>query len=282
MNDTLRLHSPAKLNLMLHITGQRPDGYHELQTVFQFIELFDELVFRRHNDSSIQRESGPDEIAESDDLVIRAARLLQNRCAVKQGVSISVDKSIPMGGGLGGGSSDAATTLMALNRLWQLGLDRQQLQQLGRELGADVPIFIYGKSAWAEGIGEQLTPIDLPCPWYLVIHPQVFVSTAQIFTAKGLTRDCAPLTIRAFLEGKGRNVCEPVACALYPVVQQALDWLNQFSSARMTGTGACVFAAFDSAEQALSVKSQLPDPWSGFVARGINSNPVSERLVTEN
>lgn len=276
MTSPLHLLSPAKLNLMLHITGQRKDGYHELQTVFQFIELFDELTFIITDDGQIKRGSGNHGIDENDDLVVKAARLLQQRYGVSKGVTISIEKNIPVGGGLGGGSSNAATTLMALNRLWKLGIDRAQLQQIGRELGADVPIFIFGSNAWAEGIGDRLTPLELTQNWYLVIHPQVFVSTAQIFASQHLTRDCHPLTIRAFLDGKGSNVCQPVACELYPQIQQALDWLSNFSPARMTGTGACIFATFDSAEQALSVKSQLPDPWSGFVARGLNRNPVTD------
>lgn len=275
MQTRLQLQSPAKLNLMLHITGRRADGYHELQTVFQFIELYDQLQFEITEDGTISRPQGAMDIAEDDDLVVRAARLLQDRYRVSSGVRIQLDKHIPVGGGLGGGSSDAATTLMALNRLWQLGLNRQELQQIGRELGADVPIFIFGQSAWAEGVGDRLDAIELPCPWYLVIHPQIFVSTAHIFASKDLTRDCHPLTIRAFLEGKGSNVCEPVACKLHPPIQQALDWLNQYRPARMTGTGACIFAAFETADEANSVKAQLPSAWRGFVARGMNSNPVT-------
>lgn len=276
MQTTLSLKSPAKLNLMLHITGQREDGYHLLQTVFQFIGLYDELTFRVTDDGIIQRSSGNSSVEPEQDLVIRAARLLQQRYAVKQGVDITLQKTIPMGGGLGGGSSDAASTLMALNRLWQLGINNVQLRELGLELGADVPIFIFGKNAWAEGVGEHLQAINLAKNWYLILHPQIFVSTGQIFSSKHLTRDCPPIKIRAFLEGQGSNVCEPVVCKLYPEIQHALNWLNQFSPARMTGTGACIFAAFDSAEKANSVKSQIPEQWTGYVAQGLDRNPVSE------
>ena len=273
---SLTLMSPAKLNLMLHITGRRADGYHLLQTVFRFIDLSDEITFNVTDDGLIQRSAGNMAVDQEQDLAIRAARLLQQRYAVRQGVDIRIQKKIPMGGGLGGGSSDAATTLMALNQLWQLGISNQELRNLGLELGADVPIFIFGKNAWAEGVGEQLEPINLPKFWYLVLHPQIFVSTGQIFSSKHLTRDCHPIKIRAFLEGQGTNVCEPVACKLYPEIQQALNWLTRFTPARMTGTGACIFAAFDSAEQANSVKSQIPEHWTGYVAKGLDSNPVTD------
>jgi len=274
MKPPLQLKSPAKLNLMLHITGQRDDGYHNLQTVFQFIDLFDELTFTL-TEKDIKRISGNEQVAEHNDLIIKAAKLLQPYSSKPQGVNISIKKNIPMGGGLGGGSSNAATTLMALNQLWSLELSQSRLQQIGLQLGADVPIFIFGKNAWAEGVGDELTPIKLEKSCYLVIHPQVFVSTGQIFSSKHLTRDCHPITIRAFLAGSGRNVCEPVACELYPEIQKAINWLNQFSPARMTGTGACIFAKFDSAEKAHIIKSQIPEQWTGYVAEGLDSNPVT-------
>ena len=274
MPQSLQLQSPAKLNLMLHITSQRDDGYHNLQTAFQFIDLNDTLTFNK-TDRKIQRISGNEQVAEKDDLIIKAAKLLQQHGSTTQGVDISIHKNIPMGGGLGGGSSNAATTLMALNYLWDLQLNSNELQQIGLQLGADIPVFIFGQNAWAEGVGEELKAIKLPKIWFLIIHPQVFVSTEQIFSSKHLTRDCHPITIRAFLEGSGRNVCEPVACELYPEIQNAIDWLNQFSPARMTGTGACIFANFDSAEKANIVKSQIPEKWTGFVAKGLNENPVS-------
>ena len=275
----LTLQSPAKLNLMLHITGQRADGYHLLQTVFQFIGLYDDMQFRL-TDGDIRRIGGNEQIAERDDLIIRAARLLQPYQQSAQGVDIRIQKHIPMGGGLGGGSSNAATTLLALNRLWNLQLSQQQLQQIGLQLGADVPIFIFGQNAWAEGVGEQLQAVDLPENWYLIINPQIFVSTGQIFSSKYLTRDCHPITIRAFLEGSTENVCQKVACKLYPEIQQALDWLDQFGHARMTGTGACIFAEFDSAEKAEAVKSRIPEQWTGYIAKGLQANPVTQSCLT--
>ena len=276
MPETLTLNSPAKLNLMLHITGQREDGYHNLQTAFQFIGLYDELTFEFNDSGAVQRFGDNQDIPEQDDLIIKAARLLKKQTPTSFGVDITIKKHIPIGGGLGGGSSNAATTLMALNKLWGLGLNQAQLQQLGVQLGSDVPIFIFGQSAWAEGVGDLLTPINLPENWFFVLHPQVFVSTGQIFSSKHLTRDSHPIKIRAFLEGEGRNVCEPVACELYPEIQSAIDWLSRFSPARMTGTGACVFAAFDSAEKANTVQSQLPQNWTGYVVQGLNINPVTQ------
>ena len=270
----LSLQSPAKLNLMLHITGKRDDGYHLLQTVFQFIDLSDEMEFDLIDDGSIRRKNSHTSVAEAEDLAIRAAQLLQARYGVEKGIQIAVDKHIPIGGGLGGGSSNAATTLLALNRLWNLDLSLAELAGIGLELGADVPVFVMGQAAWASGIGEQLSPIDLSEPWYVVIHPGVEVSTAKIFKHRELTRDCDAITIRAFLDGAGINVCEKVACQLYPEVQQAIDWLNQFGNAKMTGTGACVFAAFDSLEQAEGVKSRSPEQWNTFVVKAMNKNPV--------
>lgn len=273
----LSLQSPAKLNLMLHITGRRDDGYHLLQTVFQFIDLSDQMEFSTTPDGSIQRINSHTSVAEAEDLALHAARLLQKQYRVEKGVQISIDKRIPIGGGLGGGSSNAATTLLALNQLWSLNLSLTELAEIGLNLGADVPVFVMGQAAWASGIGEQLSPIELPQPWYLVIHPGVQVSTAKIFRAGELTRDSDAITIRAFLSGSGINVCEKVACKLYPEIQQAIDWLNQFGSARMTGTGACVFAAFDSLEQAEGVKSRAPGRWEAFVVKAMNKNPVLEQ-----
>jgi len=278
MADLLRLPAPAKLNLMLHITGRRDDGYHLLETVFQFIDLSDQLDFELIQDGRIERRTGNSPVAAADDILTRTATLLQARYQVKQGVSIAIDKKIPIGGGLGGGSSNAATCLLALNQLWQLGLTLDELTRIGLEIGADVPVFVAGKAAWATGIGEQLEPIELDQPIYLVIDPKIEVSTAQIFAAQELTRNCDPLTIRAFLRGSGSNVCEPVVRNLYPQVAAALDWLSEYAPARMSGTGACVFAAFDSLEQAEGVKSRVPENWSAFVARAMNRNPVHQQL----
>jgi 4-diphosphocytidyl-2-C-methyl-D-erythritol kinase len=276
--NQLSLQSPAKLNLMLHITGRRDDGYHLLQSVFQFIDLNDQMEFRLIPEKSIQRINSNSTVNEADDLAIKAAGLLQKQYRVARGVQISIDKHIPIGGGLGGGSSNAATTLLALNHLWELNLTLSELAVIGLTLGADVPVFVLGKAAWAEGIGEQLSPIELPEPWYVVIHPGVSVSTAAIFNSGELTRDCDAITIRAFLNGAGSNVCEKVACRLYPEIQKAIDWLNQFSPARMTGTGASVFAAFDSLEQAEGVKSRAPKHWETFVAKAMNENPVLKQI----
>jgi len=278
MGEALRVDSPAKLNLMLRITGRREDGYHLLETVFQFIDLCDRLEFELDSAPRITRHAPASPVAEADDLLVRAALLLQRRCGVRRGVRISVDKRIPIGGGLGGGSSNAASCLLALNRLWELGLSLDELAAIGLELGADVPVFVHGRAAWATGVGERLQPIDLPLPEYLVIDPKTPVSTARIFAAEELTRNCDPLTIRAFLRGAGGNVCESVVRKRYPQVAAALDWLGQHGAARMSGTGGCVFAAFDSLEQAERVKSRVPGEWAAFVARAMNRNPVHGQL----
>ena len=280
---SLTLNSPAKLNLMLHITGRRADGYHLLQTVFQFIDLNDLMVFELTDTPAIKRLNSQTPVAESDDIVLRAAVLLQNRYGVERGVEISIDKHIPIGGGLGGGSSNAATCLLALNQLWDLNLSLDELSAIGLELGADVPVFVRGYAAWADGVGEHLTPIDLPEPHYLVIYPNINVSTAEIFNARELTRNCDAITIRAFLAGAGINVCEAVARKRYAIIGEALDWLNQFAEARMTGTGACIFASFDSLKAAEGVKSRVPLHWQSFVARGMNQNPVHRTCgISEN
>ena len=280
---SLILNSPAKLNLMLHITGRRADGYHLLQTVFQFIDLNDLMIFEATETPVIRRMNSQTPVAEAEDIVLRAALLLQSRFEVERGVEISIDKHIPVGGGLGGGSSNAATCLLALNRLWNLNISLDELSAIGLELGADVPIFVQGFAAWADGVGELLTPIELPVPCYLVIYPNISVSTADIFNDGELTRNCDAITIRAFLAGAGINVCESVARKRYPVIGEALDWLNQFAEARMTGTGACIYASFDSLKAAEGVKSRVPSHWQSFIARGMNRNPVHEKCgISEN
>ena len=278
MADTLTLHSPAKLNLMLNITGRREDGYHLLQTVFQFIDLYDVVEFSVTEEKQLLQLSGNSPVAPEDDLVLGAARLLQSRFEVDKGARISIDKRIPIGGGLGGGSSNAATCLLALNHLWRLGLTLPQLAETGLELGADVPVFVRGRAAWACGIGEELEPIDLPQPLYLVINPNIAVSTAQIFNAQELTRNNDPLTIRAFLRGSGTNVFEPVVRKLHPDVGVAIDWLSQYAPARMSGTGASVFAAIDSLRQAEVVKSRVPKQWAAYIVQAMNRNPVHRQL----
>lgn len=266
--------APAKLNLFLHITGRRDDGYHLLQTVFQFLDYCDELRFETRSDGRIRRLTDLPEVAEDRDLVVRAARLMQETTGTNCGVDIQVRKRLPMGGGLGGGSSDAATVLVALNRIWNLGLSVDRLAGLGERLGADVPVFVRGHAAWAEGIGEQLRDIDPPEPWYLVLVPPARVSTPEIFSDVELTRDCRPITIRDFLAGQGSNVLEPVVRKRYPVVGEALDWLRRFGEARLTGTGGCVFAAFATEGAAREVQDRLPESWESFVAKGVNRSPL--------
>jgi len=266
--------APAKLNLFLHITGQRPDGFHLLQTVFRFIDFADTLFFNVREDGVIQRTSELAGVSPEQDLVVRAARLLKSESGTGSGADIRVDKCLPVGGGLGGGSSDAATTLVALNYLWNLNLPQEQLESLGLSLGADVPVFIRGQAAWAEGVGEHLTAVELPPAWYLVIVPQCHVSTAEVFSDDQLTRDCPPITIRDFLAGAGGNVCEPVVYKRYPQVAEAAEWLSHYSPARMTGTGACIFATFNSEVDARRVLDELPDGWQAQVAKGLDASPL--------
>ncbi|MFN2309729.1 MAG: 4-(cytidine 5'-diphospho)-2-C-methyl-D-erythritol kinase [Gammaproteobacteria bacterium] len=266
--------APAKLNLFLHVTGRRADGYHTLQTVFQFLEIADQIRLRVTDAPVIRRLTPVPGVAPEQDLTVRAARLLQAQAGVSQGVEITLDKRLPLGGGLGGGSSDAATVLVALNRLWDCGFSPARLAALGLRLGADVPVFVQGRAAWAEGIGEDLTPIEPPEPWYLVLTPPVTVSTAEIFSAPELTRHTPPIRIADFLLGAGGNDCEPVVRARYPVVGQQLDWLGRFGQARMTGTGACVFVDFPDPVVAGHALAQVPEGWQGFVARGCNRSPL--------
>ena len=270
--------APAKLNLFLHVIGRRADGYHELQTLFQLIDLADTIAIRVREDGAIERPEGPADVPAESDLAVRAARALKAATGTPLGAELRVLKRIPQGGGLGGGSSDAATTLLALNRLWNCGLAPAELAVLGRALGADVPVFIGGFSAWGEGIGERLTPVELPERWYLIIHPGCAVSTRQVFQDPELTRNSPLITIRALFESGGRNDCEPVVRRLCPEVGEALDWLGRFAPARLTGTGSCVFAACASAIEADRLAARVPDRWRSTVARGLNASPVLERL----
>ena len=270
--------APAKLNLMLRVLGRRENGYHDLQTVFQFIERQDELHFEPRNDGQIRLLTPTPGVAVEEDLCYRAARMLQESTDSAFGADIRLVKHLPMGGGLGGGSSDAATTLVALNHLWQTALDDRQLQTLGLQLGADVPIFIHGHAAWAEGVGEHFDPLDPPSPWYLVLVPDCHVSTAEIFAQPDLTRQSPRIKIRDFLGGDCRNDCLPVVRRRHPQVAAALDWLNQFAEPRLTGTGACVFAAFAEQQQALDAWQARPADLEGFVTRGINRSPLLDRL----
>lgn len=266
--------APAKLNLMLRILGRRADGFHELQTVFQFLDYGDELRFLPRDDGRITRPRGLPGLPADEDLAVRAAALLRRETGARGGVEIHVTKRIPDGGGLGGGSSDAATSLVALNHYWGTGLDRAQLQRLGAGLGADVPVFVGGRAAWAEGIGERLTPLSPEEPWYLVIAPGCRVPTADIFQDPGLTRNSAPITISRFLAQGGGNDCTEVVRRRYPAVAEALDWLGQLAPARLTGTGACVFAAFDDERGARDVSAEVPSKWLAFVAAGRNRSPL--------
>jgi 4-diphosphocytidyl-2-C-methyl-D-erythritol kinase len=271
--------APAKLNLMLHVVGRRPDGYHELQTVFQLIDLCDRVDITVRTDGVIARLSGAVGVAENEDLVVRAARALQKVSGTRLGADITVKKRIPMGAGLGGGSSDAATTLVALNEMWKTGYTSAQIAGFSAALGADVPVFVHGRSAWGEGVGERLDPVELGADsWYLVIYPGVPVPTAAVFQAPELTRNSPPTTMRGFLETGGRNDCEAVVRARFPAVGEALDWLARHSPSRLTGTGSCVFAKFASAPLAERVAAQVPDAWRAFVARGLDRSPLLEEL----
>ena len=271
--------APAKLNLFLHITGRRPDGYHELQTVFQLIDLCDTLRVTVRDDGAIDRPEGPAGVLPESDLIVRAARALQDVSGTALGATLRVRKRIPMGGGLGGGSSDAATTLLALNQLWGCRLPIDDLARLGLPLGADVPVFIRGFSAWAEGVGERLTPLELPERWYVVIHPGVGMSTREVFQSAELTRNSPLITIRAFFEAGGRNDCEPVVRARCPEVAAALDWLSRYAPARLTGTGSCIFASCATANEAERIAARVPDEWTSFVARGLNISPAHRSLT---
>jgi 4-diphosphocytidyl-2-C-methyl-D-erythritol kinase len=273
--------APAKLNLFLHVVGRRADGYHEIQTVFQLVDLADRLVIAPRRDAEIRRLDGPAGIPPEEDLCVRAARRLQEASHVGRGADIRLDKHVPIQGGLGGGSSDAATTLVALNEIWGLRMAPSILVELGLGLGADIPFFIHGQTAWGEGVGERLTPLELPPKHYAIVFPGVGISTAEIFQAPELTRKTPETTIRGFLKAGGRNDCEPVVAGRSPEVRRALDWLGRRGSARMTGTGSCVFAAFDDRGSAQAALADLPKGWRGFVARGLDRSPLQERLAAE-
>lgn len=269
--------APGKLNLMLRILGRRADGYHLLQTVFQFIDLCDWLHFEVRGDGEIRRVDGPHGLPEAEDLTIRAARALKASTASPLGVDIRLDKRLPMGGGLGGGSSDAATALVALNRLWGLGLAPDRLAGIGLTLGADVPVFVHGRAAWAEGVGERLVSVEIPEPWYLVAIPRVSVSTAGVFSAPDLTRDSPPVKMADFLAGEHSNDCLAVVEREYPEVSRALKWLARYGSARLTGTGACVFAELGSRAAAEAAAAEAPGDLDVLVARACNRSPLLAR-----
>ena len=275
--------APGKLNLFLHVLGRREDGYHLLQTVFRLIEHCDRIGVRPRADGEIRRLDAVPGVAAESDLCLRAARMLKDYALARLGpaarplgADLALEKRLPVGGGLGGGSSDAATVLLVLNRLWDLGLGRAELLQMGLKLGADVPLFVLGENALGEGVGERLTPLPLPPAWYLVLAPQVTVSTKEIFSDAALTRNTKPLTLPPFLSGQGGNDLEPVVLRRHPEVAAHLEWLRRFGSARMTGSGACVFAEFDSEAQAAEILARLPETMRGFVARGLERHPLKD------
>ncbi|WP_110710311.1 4-(cytidine 5'-diphospho)-2-C-methyl-D-erythritol kinase [Salinicola sp. CR57] len=281
---SLTLPAPAKLNRLLRITGRREDGYHSLQTLFQILDRGDTLRFETQpRGTDIVLSPALAGVAEADNLIVRAARRLQRETGCRQGAAITLEKRLPMGGGLGGGSSNAATTLLALDRLWGLGLGLERLATLGLELGADVPVFVRGRTAWAEGVGERLSAVDLEPAWFVILHPGVEISTAAIFGHPGLTRDSTVISMRRALDGAGpeavwRNDCESIVRALHPEVDRALDWLGQYGNAMLTGTGACVFCPLDGETQADQVLQQVPDEWQAFKARGCNPSPLHQAL----
>jgi 4-diphosphocytidyl-2-C-methyl-D-erythritol kinase len=284
-NDSLRdCLAPAKLNLFLHITGRRPDGYHALQTVFQLLDWGDTLHFTRRVDGRVTRSTDVSGVTPEHDLTVRAALLLKNHTGSAEGVDIEIDKRLPMGAGLGGGSSDAATTLLALNRLWKLDLPREDLQVLALKLGADVPFFVFGKNAFAEGVGEALEAVQLPARYFLVVTPRVQVPTAAIFSEKSLTRDSKPLTITDFLaqhscsaewpDSFGRNDMQQVVVGKYAEVAQVLRWFDNIAAARMTGSGASVFAAFRRRDEAEAAQARLPSEWNSAVTASLDTHPL--------
>ena len=284
--------APAKLNLMLHIIGQRDDGYHELQTVFQFIDFTDELEFSIRDDDVIKRHCENFSVPEADDIIIRAAKALRQKYLQQQGadnnkkfgVDIYLKKNIPMGAGLGGGSSDAATVLVALNHLWAMSFSIEALARIGLDLGADVPVFVHGFAAFAEGVGEKLSPVSPPQSWYLVLIPPVHVSTKEVFSNRELTRDCSAIKLCDLSRHEWRNVCTPVVVKNYAMVSQAFDIINNYSKAKMSGTGASVFASFDSQAQAEAVLQKIRQnteikTWNSFIAQGLNQSPLHEKLA---
>jgi 4-diphosphocytidyl-2-C-methyl-D-erythritol kinase len=276
-----RYPAPAKLNLFLHVVGRRADGYHLLQTAFRLIDLCDWLRFRPRPDGRIALGRALAGVPDDENLVVRAAGLLQSRTGARTGVDIDLEKNIPIGGGLGGGSSDCATTLAALNRLWDLRLRGEELAEIGLALGADVPFFLFGRNAFGEGVGERLAPLDLPGAWYVVLAPPVAVATRAIFAAPELTGNSETFKISSFSAGFGKNDLEPVVCRRHPEVAMHLEWLRRFGDARMSGSGACVFAEFATEREARSVHSEMPADMRGFVVRGLDRHPLAALLDNE-
>ena len=272
--------APAKLNLFLHIIGQRDDGYHLLQSVIQFIDLCDQMEFITRGDGEIRRVNTITSIAYDDDLSVRAAKLLQKTCSIQQGVDIALKKIIPMGAGLGGGSSNAATTLLALNQIWSCNLEINQLEELGAQLGADVPVFIHGEACWIEGIGEKLQPINLTESWHVVLYPNVCLDTKQMFKDPDLTRNCVPIKIRDFLQSSDvqqstQNVFETIARRQQPEVERAFRWLNGYSTARLTGSGSAMFIVCESKQNAKEIAESCPIDWLAFAVKAMNRSSAS-------
>ncbi len=278
-NNVLICLSPAKLNLFLHITGRRADGYHTLQTYFQLLDYGDNLSFESQSRPGIDLKTPLVAVTEQENLIYKAAKLLQQHTGTKLGAKIQLDKKIPLGAGLGGGSSNAGTTLVALNHLWKTCCTPTELQQLSIQLGADVPLFTLGQSAWAEGIGEQLTPLNSIDAWFLVITPNIHVTTQEIFRHPQLTRNTPPITVAAFREGAMRNDCQRLVCALYPEIADVLNWLNAYGQAKLTGTGASCFVSFATLTEAATVQKLVPLRWQSFVARGISETPLHQKIL---
>lgn len=284
MTASITLPSPAKLNLFLHIVGRRPDGYHELQTLFQFLDYGDDISLTLTPDQpGIQLENPIPGVSEEDNLIVRAARALAAKTSGElPGVSIAINKRLPLGGGLGGGSSNAATSLIGLNHLWQLGLGLDELAETGLTLGADVPVFVRGHAAFGEGIGEKLTPAFPPEDWFLVLKPACNINTGKIFSEQGLTRNTSRIRIAPAFEGDAsryRNDCEDVVRRLYPEVDQSMEWLKKFGPARLTGTGACIFGRFPTESAARIIWESKPSGIIGFVAKGVNVSPLHQKLT---
>ncbi len=275
--------SPAKLNLFLHILGKKPDGYHQLQSLFQMLDHGDKLAFTVTNDNTIDMYEPLPGVPDDDNLIIRAARMLKPfATSDSAGAHIHLEKVLPMGGGIGGGSSNAATTLVALNHLWQCGLSDKQLADMGLKLGADVPIFVYGETAFAQGVGEDITPAAQPENWYLVVNPGIHISTAAVFGAPELPRDTPPMSWDEYQFEHTHNDCQEIVCNRYPEVAKLLQWLVHYAPSRMTGTGACVFATFTDQNLARQVQAMLPASWQSFVAKGVNQSPLKQKLQEVN
>ena len=277
----LSLPAPAKLNLFLHITGQKENGYHNLQTLFQMLDFGDRLEIESNDTGKIELSTNEKSIPNKENLILQAAQAVQSYAACDHGVKILLKKKLPIGAGLGGGSSDAATAILGLNAVWNLALTNTELLSIGSKIGADIPVFISGRTSWAGGIGEKLTPIDTPSKWFLIVTPDIFVSTSKIFSHPSLTRNTHPIKIRATEENCWKNDCQLVVEDLYPEVKKVRKWLANFAPARMTGTGGSIFSSFSTEDDAKAILKKIPKPWLGFVAKGVNRSPALKILSSE-